>query len=70
AAAEAALAGAGEGDVSIGSWEWTPPLIVTEITKQYLQQEGYNVDFVQDEFVRDGVLNGTIDLYWDYTGSG
>ncbi|MEZ4658447.1 MAG: glycine betaine ABC transporter substrate-binding protein [Caldilineaceae bacterium] len=64
------LISASDGNVAIGSWEWTPPLIVTEITQQYLQQEGYNVTFVQDEFVRDGVLNGTIDLYWDYTGSG
>ncbi len=70
--------GAG-GDLSgasfvVGSKEFTEQLILGQITKQVLENAGATVEdqtgLVGSQVVREALVSGEIDMYWEYTGTG
>ncbi|MGI8657917.1 MAG: glycine betaine ABC transporter substrate-binding protein [Candidatus Limnocylindria bacterium] len=74
-----AAVGGGDVDLSgltiiVGSKEFTEQLILGEITKQVLENAGATVEdqtgLVGSSTVREALLSGDIDLYWEYTGTG
>src|SRR5690554_281438 len=57
--------------LSIGGKGYTESLLIVEITKQYLQSKGYEIDAktgLGTAVVRKALVNGQLDLYWEYTG--
>ncbi|MDQ3690158.1 MAG: glycine betaine ABC transporter substrate-binding protein [Chloroflexota bacterium] len=74
-----ASAGAGGTDLSgaeftVGSKEFTEQLILGQITIQVLEAAGATVNdetgLVGSPVVREALVAGDIDMYWEYTGTG
>ncbi len=65
------LAGA---ELTVGSKEFTEQLILGQITIQVLEDAGATVEdqtgLVGSTTVREALLSGEIDMYWEYTGTG
>ena len=65
--------GQSKGLVVVGSKEFTEQLILGEITVQALRNAGYQVDDATNTggtaVVREALVNGDIDMYWEYTGT-
>ncbi len=58
--------------IKVGGKDFTEQIIMTELTAQYLEEKGFKV--VLDRGLKSGVLrkllvDGDIDLYWEYTGT-
>jgi osmoprotectant transport system substrate-binding protein len=60
--------------ITVGSKEFTEQLILGEIAIQALENAGATVErqtgMVGTEAARDALLSGSVDLYWEYTGTG
>jgi osmoprotectant transport system substrate-binding protein len=58
----------------VGSKEFTEQLILGNITKLALEDAGADVDdqigLVGSTAVRDAIVAGDVDLYWEYLGTG
>lgn len=57
--------------LTIGGKGYTESLLIVEITKQYLQSKGFSVQAktgLGTAVVRKALLNGQLDMYWEYTG--
>ncbi len=61
-------------DLTVGSKEFTEQLILGAITVQMLEAAGANASdetgLVGSEVVRAALLDGEIDMYWEYSGTG
>ncbi|MDH6364397.1 osmoprotectant transport system substrate-binding protein [Enterococcus sp. PF1-24] len=60
-------------EIKIGSKDFTENAIVSEIYALALEEEGYQVERVQNisgSLVHTAIVNGEIDLYPEYTGTG
>lgn len=61
-------------ELTVGSKEFTEQLILGQITIQALEAAGATVEdqtgLVGSEIVREALLSGEIDMYWEYTGTG
>jgi len=61
-------------ELGVGSKEFTEQLVLGQIAVQALQAAGATVDdqtgLVGTPVVRDALVNGDVDLYWEYTGTG
>jgi osmoprotectant transport system substrate-binding protein len=59
---------------TVGSKEFTEQLILGQITKLVLEDAGATVDdqtgLVGSTVVREALVAGDIDMYWEYTGTG
>jgi osmoprotectant transport system substrate-binding protein len=58
--------------IVVGGKDFTEQLLLTEITAQLLEANGFEVDRrngMGSQVVRDAQVNGQIDLYWEYTGT-
>ncbi|MBA3235558.1 MAG: glycine betaine ABC transporter substrate-binding protein [Chloroflexi bacterium] len=59
---------------TVGSKEFTEQLILGQITKLVLEDHGATVDdqtgLVGSKVVREALVSGEIDMYWEYTGTG
>lgn len=58
--------------LTVGGKAFTEQLIISEITKQLLEEKGYTVDKkdgMGTKIVRAALENGEVDLYWEYTGT-
>ncbi|MCL2855056.1 MAG: glycine/betaine ABC transporter substrate-binding protein [Defluviitaleaceae bacterium] len=70
----AACAGSGDNVIRIGSKDFTESLIVAEIYSIALEAAGFTVDRtghnLSSGLVHTAILNGEIDLYPEYTGTG
>jgi osmoprotectant transport system substrate-binding protein len=71
--------GGGEGplegaEIAFGSKDFTEQKILGQISVQYLRSKGADVwdqtGLVSSQAVRDSLLRGDIDAYWEYTGTG
>lgn len=69
--------GNGDSDVptvSVGSKEFTEQLILGQLTIQLLEANGFDVEdntgLAGSTVARDALVNGDIDMYWEYTGTG
>ncbi|PSW18330.1 glycine/betaine ABC transporter substrate-binding protein [Photobacterium sanctipauli] len=61
------------GKLVVGGKGYTEQLIMSTMTSQYLAGLGYDVDQrdgMGSTVLRTAQLNGQIDLYWEYTGTG
>lgn len=61
------------GKLVVGGKGYTEQLIMSSMTAQYLAGLGYDVDQrdgMGSTVLRTAQLNGQIDLYWEYTGTG
>lgn len=61
-----------EGTIKIGSKYFTEQLLLTKITAIFLQEHGIDVKEVNNMGslpLRDALVNGQVDLYWEYTGT-
>ncbi|MGF1698957.1 glycine betaine ABC transporter substrate-binding protein [Photobacterium makurazakiensis] len=61
------------GKLVVGGKGYTEQLIMSSMTAQYLSNLGYDVDQrdgMGSTVLRTAQLNGQIDLYWEYTGTG
>lgn len=62
-----------KGLVVVGSKNFTEEYILGEITVQALRNAGFQVDDSTDTggtaVVREALVNGDIDMYWEYTGT-
>ncbi|MBW3606575.1 MAG: hypothetical protein KY460_17040, partial [Actinobacteria bacterium] len=60
--------------LTVGSKEFTEQLILGQITIQALEAAGATVEdqtgLVGSTTVREALLSGEIDMYWEYTGTG
>jgi osmoprotectant transport system substrate-binding protein len=60
--------------ITVGSKEFTEQLILGEIAVQALEKAGATVQrqpgLVGTNAVREALLSGKVDLYWEYTGTG
>jgi osmoprotectant transport system substrate-binding protein len=60
--------------LTVGSKEFTEQLVLGNITKLALEEAGAEVDdqlgLVGSTAVRDALVSGEIDLYWEYLGTG
>lgn len=59
-------------ELVIGGKNFTEQQLLTEITAQYLDQQGYEVERragMGSAVLRKAQENGQIDLYWEYTGT-
>jgi osmoprotectant transport system substrate-binding protein len=60
--------------VTVGSKEFTEQLILCEITAERLESEGASVKrtcgMSGSDAVRSALTSGSIDMYWEYTGTG
>ncbi|MDH4865416.1 glycine betaine ABC transporter substrate-binding protein [Alcaligenes nematophilus] len=57
--------------LTIGGKGFTESLLIVEITKQYLTSKGFSVEAktgLGTAVVRKALLNGQLDMYWEYTG--
>ena len=61
-------------EFTVGSKEFTEQLILGQITIQVLEDAGANVTdetgLVGSQVVREALIAGDIDMYWEYTGTG
>ena len=61
------------GKVVVSSKEWTEPLVLGEITMQYLEYLGYDVEdrtaLGPTPLLRDAMKADEIDIYWEYTST-
>lgn len=58
--------------IVVGGKDFTEQLLLTEITAQLLEANGFQVDRrngMGSQVVRDAQVNGQVDLYWEYTGT-
>lgn len=58
--------------VVVGGKNFSEQLILSEITREVLEQEGFDVDTrtgMGSVVVRQAQENGQIDVYWEYTGT-
>jgi osmoprotectant transport system substrate-binding protein len=58
--------------IVVGGKDFTEQLLLTEITAQLLEANGFTVDRrngMGSQVVRDAQVNGQVDLYWEYTGT-
>ncbi|HEY4191413.1 MAG TPA: glycine betaine ABC transporter substrate-binding protein [Mesorhizobium sp.] len=58
--------------LTVGGKAFTEQLVISEITKQLLEEKGYTVDKkdgMGTKIVRAALENGEVDLYWEYTGT-
>lgn len=58
-------------DVRIGTKGFTENILAGEITKQYLESKGIGTKLTSglgSNVVRQALVSGQIDLYWEYTG--
>ncbi len=59
-------------EITVGGKNFTEQLLVTEMTSQLLQANGFDVnkrDGMGSKVVRTAQENGQIDIYWEYTGT-
>ncbi|MFO7648838.1 glycine betaine ABC transporter substrate-binding protein [Halomonas campaniensis] len=59
-------------DISVGGKNFTEQQILSSMTSQYLEGQGYDVDTragMGSAVLRQAQENGQIDLYWEYTGT-
>ncbi|GAA3548074.1 glycine betaine ABC transporter substrate-binding protein [Zobellella aerophila] len=57
----------------VGGKNFTEQQLMTAITSQYLEAKGYEVEAragMGSSVLRSAQLNGQVDLYWEYTGTG
>ncbi len=66
--------GAAEGEITVGSKEFTEQLILGQLTVQLLEDKGFNVvdktGLGGSSVCRKALESGEIDMYWEYTGTG
>ena len=58
--------------IVVGGKGFTEQLILSNMTSQYLDSLGYDVDIrdgMGSTILRQAQLNGQVDLYWEYTGT-
>ena len=58
--------------IVVGGKGFTEQLLLAEITAQYLQSKGYDVELktgMGTSLVREALENKQVDLYWEYTGT-
>jgi osmoprotectant transport system substrate-binding protein len=58
--------------IVVGGKDFTEQLLLTEMTAQLLEANGFQVDRrngMGSQVVRDAQVNGQVDLYWEYTGT-
>jgi osmoprotectant transport system substrate-binding protein len=58
--------------LTVGGKAFTEQLIISEMSKQLLEQKGYTIDKkdgMGTKIVRAALENGEVDLYWEYTGT-
>jgi len=58
--------------VTVGGKDFTEQLILTEMTAQYLEANGFDVNArngMGSTVLRRAQLNGQVDLYWEYVGT-
>lgn len=71
--AGAALAPADAADtIVLGGKNFTEQHLITEMTAQYLEAKGYDIDKnagLGSHVLRSAMENGQIDIYWEYTGT-
>lgn len=69
----ASTSGSGNGaSVSIGSKAFAEEQLLASMTQQVLQAHGFNVTYsfqAADKAIGTALDNGTIDMYWQYTGT-
>lgn len=69
----ATTSGSGNGaSVSIGSKAFAEEQLLASMTQQVLQAHGFNVTYTfqaADKAIGTALDNGTIDMYWQYTGT-
>ena len=56
----------------VGGKDFTEQLIMAEMTAQLLRAHGFSVDTrtgMGSTVLRRALVNGQIDVYWEYTGS-
>lgn len=59
-------------DITVGGKDFTEQLILTEMTGQLLEANGYSVDTrdgMGSTILRRAQVNGQVDVYWEYTGT-
>lgn len=63
----------GEPAITVTSKAYTEPLILGNITLQYLESLGYNVEdqigLGETPAIRPALYSGQVDMYWEYTGT-
>ena len=62
----------GSASVSIGSKAFAEEQLLAEMTRQVLDAHGFNVTYTfqaADKAIGTALQNGTIDMYWQYTGT-
>ncbi len=63
----------GEPTITVTSKTYTEPLILGNITLQYLESLGYNVEdqigLGETPAIRPALYSGEVDMYWEYTGT-
>ncbi|QGT99930.1 ABC transporter, substrate-binding protein (cluster 13, osmolytes) [Candidatus Syntrophocurvum alkaliphilum] len=61
------------GEISVGSKEFTEQLLLGAITIAVLEDAGFDVEdntnLSGSVVVREALLNGDVDIYWEYTGT-
>ncbi|QGT99934.1 ABC transporter, substrate-binding protein (cluster 13, osmolytes) [Candidatus Syntrophocurvum alkaliphilum] len=61
------------GEISVGSKEFTEQLLLGAITIAVLEDAGFDVEdntnLSGSVVVRESLLNGDVDIYWEYTGT-
>lgn len=65
-------AGAAQAQITVGGKNFTEQLLLAEMTTQYLDAKGYDVDKrdgMGSTVLRRAQLNGQVDLYWEYVGT-
>ncbi|MGB0384949.1 MAG: glycine betaine ABC transporter substrate-binding protein [Ardenticatenaceae bacterium] len=58
--------------IVVGSKDFTEQRLLSQMLILILQEKGYEVDKTQEykiEEIRDALVNGEIDIYWEYTGT-
>jgi len=63
---------AGAAEITVGGKNFTEQLLVTEMTSQLLQANGFKVnkrEGMGSKVVRSAQENGQVDIYWEYTGT-
>ncbi|MDO6458590.1 glycine betaine ABC transporter substrate-binding protein [Celeribacter halophilus] len=72
-AATTFFASATQADViKVGGKNFTEQLLITQITTDLLEANGYDVDKLEGmgtSVVRAALENGQVDIYWEYTGT-
>ncbi|MDZ7853530.1 MAG: glycine betaine ABC transporter substrate-binding protein [Halomonas sp.] len=67
-----AMTTAGAADITVGGKNFTEQQILSNMTTQYLEGLGYDVENrsgMGSAVLRQAQENGQIDLYWEYTGT-